>query len=83
MCHGYYGSGMYYVISTTLAGTSLCKYRQITERQRKNALNALESIHNYSILHNDIREDILFDNDDSAYLIDFGMASCYRDYLSC
>ncbi|GES84690.1 kinase-like domain-containing protein [Rhizophagus clarus] len=49
---------------------------------KKNVLIALESIHNHGVLHNDIQEEnILFDNTtDGAYLIVFGMASCYHDY---
>jgi predicted Ser/Thr protein kinase len=81
VCHGYYGFGMYYVIGTTLAGTSLSKYEKITKQQRRKALNALDLIHRYGVLHNDIREEnILFDDSsDGAYLIDFGMA-CYHRY---
>ncbi|CAG8704290.1 1745_t:CDS:1, partial [Ambispora gerdemannii] len=77
VCYGYYGSGMCFVIGTTLVGTMLSDHKKITERQRIKALKALKAIHDHGVLHNDIREEniLLDDNADGVYLIDFGMAS--------
>ena len=73
---------MYYVIGTTLAGTSLNNYGQkITDQHKNKALGALELIHSHGILHNDIRaENILIDDANHVNLIDFGMACYYYDY---
>ncbi|GBC33485.2 kinase-like domain-containing protein [Rhizophagus irregularis DAOM 181602=DAOM 197198] len=75
ICYGYYGGGMSFVISMIIVGTILSKHN-IIKRQRTKALKGLEAIHKYGILHNDIREEnILINDNDDIYLIDFGMAS--------
>jgi serine/threonine protein kinase len=66
---------MSFVISITIVGTTLSKHK-ISKEQRTTALKGLDAIHKHSILHNDIREEnILVNDDDKIYLIDFGMAS--------
>ncbi|RHZ76439.1 hypothetical protein Glove_197g34 [Diversispora epigaea] len=78
VCYGYYGGGMSFVIGMTIVGTILSKHK-IVGWQKSKALKALEAIHEHGILHNDIREEnILINNDDNVYLIDFGMA-CWAD----
>jgi len=60
----------------TIIGTPLSDYKQITKRQRINAICALKAIHKYGIIHNDIHEENIlvgYDND-SMYFIDFGLA---------
>ena len=75
ICYGYYGGGMSFVIGMTIVGTSLNEHK-ITKHQRTKALKGLEAIHKHGILHNDIREEnILINDNDDIYLIDFGMAS--------
>src|ERR1043166_1221866 len=75
VCYGYYGGGMSFVIGMTIVGTSLSEHK-ITEQQKSRAIKGLEAIHKHSILHNDIQEEnILINDNDNIYLIDFGMAS--------
>ena len=75
VCYGYYGGGMSFVIGLTIVGTTLSD-QKVTKRQRSRAIKGLEAIHKHGILHNDIREEnILINDNDDIYLIDFGMAS--------
>ena len=75
VCYGYYGGGMSFVIGLTIVGTMLSD-QKITEQQKSRAIKGLEAIHKHGILHNDIREEnILINDNDDIYLIDFGMAS--------
>ena len=75
VCYGYYGGGMSFVIGMTIVGTSLSEHK-ITEQQKSRAIKGLEAIHKHSILHNDIQEEnILINDNDNIYLIDFRMAS--------
>ncbi|CAI2182259.1 4637_t:CDS:10, partial [Funneliformis geosporum] len=75
ICYGYYGGGMSFVIGLTIVGTTLSD-QKITEQQKSRAIKGLEAIHKHGILHNDIREEnILINDNDDIYLIDFGMAS--------
>ncbi|CAB4427751.1 unnamed protein product [Rhizophagus irregularis] len=75
ICYGYYGGGMSFVIGMTIVGTSLSE-QKIKKQQKTRAIKGLEAIHKHGILHNDIREEnILINDNDDIYLIDFGMAS--------
>ncbi|CAG8680893.1 1690_t:CDS:1, partial [Funneliformis mosseae] len=57
-----------------IVGTTLYHHK-IDKRQKKRALRALDKIHDYKILHNDIREEnILIDEKGYVYLTDFGMS---------
>ncbi|CAG8718463.1 10347_t:CDS:2, partial [Funneliformis mosseae] len=48
----------------------------IMEEQKTRAIKGLKAIHKHGILHNDIQEEnILINDNDDIYLIDFGMAS--------
>ncbi|CAB4429393.1 unnamed protein product [Rhizophagus irregularis] len=52
------------------------KYILIGIQIETKALKGLEAIHKHGIFHNDIREEnILINDNDDIYLIDFGMAS--------
>ena len=75
VCYGYYGGGMSFVIGLTIVGSMLSD-QKITEQQKTRAIKGLEAIHKHGILHNDIREEnILINDNNDIYLIDFGMAS--------
>ncbi|RIA90410.1 hypothetical protein C1645_737877 [Glomus cerebriforme] len=66
---------MSFVIGLTIVGTMLSD-QKITEQQKSRAIKGLEAIHKHGILHNDIREEnILINDNDDIYLIDFRMAS--------
>jgi serine/threonine protein kinase len=75
VCYGYYGGDMSFVIGLTIVGTMLSN-QKITKHQRLKAIKGLEAIHKRGILHNDIREEnILINDNNDIYLIDFRMAS--------
>jgi serine/threonine protein kinase len=66
---------MSFVIGMTIVGTSLSE-QKIKKQQKTRVIKRLESIHKHGILHNDIQEEnILINNNDDIYLIDFGIAS--------
>ncbi|RIA92517.1 kinase-like domain-containing protein [Glomus cerebriforme] len=75
VCYRYYGGGISFIISMTVVSTTLGEHK-IMKRQRSRAIKGLEAIHKHGILHNNIQEEnILINDDDSIYLVDFGMAS--------
>jgi len=75
VCYGYYRGGMSFVIGMTIVSTSLSK-QKIKKQQKTRVIKGLEAIHKHGILHNDIRkENILINDNDDIYLIDFRMAS--------
>ena len=66
---------MSFVIGIIIVGTSLSE-QKIKKRQKTRVIKGLEAIHKHGILHNDIREEnILINDNDDIYLIDFGLAS--------
>src|SRR5436305_1056272 len=70
-----YMGGTSNVIGMTNVGTTLSEHK-LTKRQRSKANKGLEAIHKHGVLHNDIREEnILINDNDDVYLIDFEMAS--------
>ncbi|CAI2179362.1 8113_t:CDS:1, partial [Funneliformis geosporum] len=57
-----------------MVGTML-SHHKIDKKQKKRAFRALNKIHDYKILHNDIRKkNILVDKKGYVYLTDFGMS---------
>ncbi|CAI2192809.1 10478_t:CDS:2, partial [Funneliformis geosporum] len=67
-------SGMSFVMGMSMVSTTL-SHHKIDKRQKKRVLRALDKIHDYKILHNDIREkNILVDEKGYVYLTDFGMS---------
>ena len=72
--YGDLANGMSFVMGMSMVGTTL-SHHKIDKRQKKRALGALDKIHDYKILHKDIREEnILIDKKGYVYLTDFGMS---------
>jgi serine/threonine protein kinase len=64
-------------------GTSMCgrpvELQGLTDLQKKEALDTLKSVHQYGIIHGDLRKDnILMNDDGKIMLIDFGRATFAR-----
>ncbi|CAG8699162.1 3439_t:CDS:2, partial [Funneliformis mosseae] len=75
VCYGYYEGGMSFVIGLTIVGNMLSD-QKIMEQQKTRVIKGLEAIHKHGILYNDIWEkNILINDNDDIYLIDFGMTS--------
>ncbi|CAG8638657.1 6586_t:CDS:2 [Funneliformis mosseae] len=65
---------MGYFMGVTIVGITLNNYK-VSYNQKYKALEALNAIHNYNILYNDIRqENILINEKGEIYIIDFGMS---------
>jgi serine/threonine protein kinase len=65
---------MSFVMGMTIVGTSLNHHR-IDRRLKNRVIMTLKKVHEYNILHNDIRkENILIDEKGYVYLIDFGFS---------
>ncbi|CAG8699602.1 4420_t:CDS:1, partial [Funneliformis mosseae] len=72
--YGDLANGMSFIMGLSIVGTTLYHHK-IDKRQKKRALRVLDKIHDYKILHNDIREEnILVDEKGYVYLTDFGMS---------
>jgi predicted Ser/Thr protein kinase len=72
VCHGFVEEVLYCV------GVSICGNvaTVFTEQQKQKLLDTLKSIHEFGILHNDIKKDnILIDEHGNPYIIDFGFSS--------
>ncbi|KAJ2990477.1 CBL-interacting protein kinase 5, partial [Globomyces sp. JEL0801] len=70
--HGYWEGGMYCI------GFSLCGTvpKTLSERQKQCLLSCIDAVHSRGIIHSDIRkENILVDENEKVYLIDFGFAT--------
>ena len=66
---------MSFVISMTIVNTLLSK-QKIKKQQKTKAIKGLKAIYKHDILHNDIwKKNILINDNDDIYLIDFGMTS--------
>ncbi|PKY50389.1 hypothetical protein RhiirA4_545927 [Rhizophagus irregularis] len=72
--YGDLANGMSFVMGMTIVGTSLNHHR-IDRRLKNRVIMTLKKVHEYNILHNDIRkENILIDEKGYVYLIDFGFS---------
>lgn len=74
LLHGPF-EGFMYCIGLSLCGSSVADPRLLSLLQKTALMVALDAVHAAGYLHNDIRrENLLVDEEDRVFLIDFGLA---------